>query len=275
MSNSGTGQPDKPGLVITELRCGLGNQLFQYAVGRALAHHHKAPLKIDKSIFDRPGGRRYGLDLYGISGSIAAPAEIEILKKNPLTVFHRHSGYHPEIWQTPRRIYIKGFWTTEKYFQHIGTELRKELTPKRPLREELLIVGKLINQINSVSLHIRRTDYLRTPQLFPLQPDYYSAAIKKLESLARIDVIYIFSDDIAWAKQNMRLNFPTVFIEGNRDYEDLWLMTQCKNHIIANSTFSWWGAWLRPESQQTVVAPRRWFRTRKVKNLIPDRWHQV
>ncbi|NNE06519.1 MAG: alpha-1,2-fucosyltransferase, partial [Xanthomonadales bacterium] len=104
---------------------------------------------------------------------------------------------------------------------------------------------------------------------------YYHSAVETLAKLAEIDEIFVFSDDEHWARQHLQFQYPTRFMVGNKDHEDLWLMSQCRHHIIANSTFSWWGAWLAFDAQQTVIAPRQWFKTRKVTGLIPERWHQL
>jgi hypothetical protein len=263
------------GIVISKLSGGLGNQLFQYATGRALADYHGVPLKLDISHYNKHRKRSYRLDKFRITASLASPDEVKRLTSNKQSIFQRKRRYSPEIWQTPRQIYLRGHWLSEKYFKNIALTLRQELTLKQPIDPGKMQVLHLMSQVGSVSLHIRRGDYLSNKLFDPLPLDYYDAALKKLAHLIQPAHIFIFSDDILWAQQNLALDYPTTYMAGNQDYEDLWFMSQCKHHIVANSIFSWWGAWLCSFPGQIVVAPKKWFANIGAVDPVPETWHRV
>ena len=137
---------------------------------------------------------------------------------------------------------------------------------------------------NSISLHVRRADYVTNPQANQFHGvssmEYYNKAIHKIKSIISEPHFFIFSDDITWAKQNMIIDCPTTFVSHNgpdKNYDDLRLMSFCKHHIIANSSFSWWGAWLAMNKNKVVIAPTRWFNSpdRNTKDVIPENWFSI
>jgi hypothetical protein len=188
------------------------------------------------------------------------------------------AGYHyTEIPDYPNRnILLYGYFQSEKYFKDYEDEVRNLfMSYDVELSDE--IKGLLENE-NTCSIHVRRGDYLNSPNHHPTQSmNYYMKAIKKMP---KDSVFLVFSDDIEWCKQN----FPDVpekfkFIEGNKDYEDLYIMSHCKNNIICNSTFSWWGAWLNRNENKVVVAPGVWFgpalASHDTKDLYCENWIKI
>ena len=177
-----------------------------------------------------------------------------------------------------QNIYLDGYWQNEKYFNDIEKVILKEFT----LKNEFLIKNKklkeTIKNTNSISIHIRRSDYIKNKKTNEIHgvctTDYYQKAIKKIIENNNNIHIFVFSDDILWAKNNLKFNFPISFIVGNKDYEDLILMSLCKHNIIANSSFSWWGAWLNKNPKKIVIAPQRWFNNlnKNKQNPIPQKW---
>ena len=289
-------------MVIVQLLGGLGNQLIQYAVGCSIAHRNNSPLKLDISQFDKYPERNYSLNCFNISASIASPAEVSrfttLLRKDRLSkviasicrkmpyyrrtaFFEKTSQFNPKILRASGNIYLIGYWQSEKYFTDIEKMLRDELAFKHNPDSDNSAMVQFINQTDSVSLHIRRGDYVdRANKVHGIcSLDYYKTAIETLPTSDNPH-FFVFSDDIEWATQNLKLNYPVTFVSHNgieKDYEDLRLMSHCKNHIIANSSFSWWGAWLCANPEKVIIAPKKWFNdpNRDTKDLIPHNWIRV
>lgn len=286
-------------MIIIKLLGGLGNQLFQYAVARGLALIHNTDLFLDISGYSSSILRKYELGVFNINASIASP---DILKYVPfsisdacyLNIRHVFSGnikiqyfkeknfaFQKEILSLPDNIYLDGYWQSEKYFSFFEGILRKELSfASQPsiINQEHL---ERIKRCNSVSVHIRRGDYISNRKTMDIHgflgTDYYARALNLVKEKITGPTIFVFSDDIDWAIENFKTDLPTHFIDHNRKenaYEDLRLMCTCKHHIIANSSFSWWGAWLCKNPDKVIIAPKRWFNTPKIdtRDLIPDSW---
>lgn len=294
-------------MIITRLIGGLGNQLFQYATARRLAHLHDVPLKIDTSGFIDYTLHKYSLHPFNIIEDIASAYDLylikkpyrkrlnqpfkflkyAILRKNQITpIIDQTMGFYPEILSLPDNVYLDGYWQSEKYFKDIDQIIRTDFSIKR-LPDKLNIkIGEQIADSESVSIHIRRGDYVNNPQTNQIHGvcslEYYQKAIS--EMLMRIDrpKFYVFSDAPAWAKANISVESPIVFLTHNdasKNYEDLRLMSMCNHHIIANSSFSWWGAWLSKNSEKIVVAPKKWFASEPLnvltEDLIPSSWELI
>lgn len=286
-------------MIIVHLIGGLGNQMFQYAVGRRLAHHHNTDLFLDVTGFASYALRKYELGVFRINATITPP---DMLKRVPflqkdiirLGIRKRFAGetvfqyikekipdFQEEILSLPDNIYLEGYWQSEKYFSEIVDILRKEflfVNSPSAINQELL---KKIKGCNSVSLHIRRGDYVSNPKTKEthgvLGIDYYMRALYLMEEKVKDPQIFVFSDDIPWVRENLKTDLPLHFIDYNgveKNYEDLRLMSNCKHHIIANSSFSWWGAWLNQNQEKIVIAPKRWFNDQSIdsKDLIPNEW---
>jgi hypothetical protein len=257
-------------MTIVKLKGGLGNQLFQYAYGRALE------LSGEKIIFDTSffNGNKAKIDTardFKLNNyNIETKAKFENVKTNTL------------LDKVLVRLGLKNeFYQGEKYFKNIENNIRKEFTLKNPLSSLGLIwQDKINNSANSVLLHIRRGDYVFNKETNSfhgsLDMDYYEKAIAKIvEEVGNNIELFVFSDDMDWAKENIKFNYPTNFSDPLiKDYEQMHLMSLCKHDIIANSTFSWWGAWLNMNPQKIVIAPKMWLRNKSSAELdiLPSGW---
>lgn len=278
-------------MIIVKLRGGLGNQLFQYALGRHLAVLNQTELKLDVSLLDEINDwtyRTYGLGEFNIKATLATKDEIKRLQGIwggfakflglQISVSEPHFHFYAPILSLKEDVYLEGYWQSEKYFRDIVHLIREDLTPKTPHSKPCQTLKKFIAQSNAVSVHIRRGDYASTSKanryLKPCEADYYQKAIDYLINWVSKPVFFIFSDDILWVKANFKIDFPTHYIEGNSAQEDLLLMASCQHHIIANSTFSWWGAWLNRHPDKIVIAPQKWFSTERfdTRDLLPETW---
>ena len=292
-------------MVIVQLVGGLGNQMFQYATARAIAYRNQVPLRLDISQFQHYPDREYKLDHFSITASTISHEAVGFLTRQdhrsalrrflylirnrlPLrahsVLAQQHYHFDPSILEAPGNVYLTGYWQSEKYFKDIEPIVREELTVKNAPDAENRAMARLIAQTESVSLHVRRGDYVSKPATYQYHGvcslEYYRSAVEKLRQKVKHPHFFVFSDDIPWAKQNLRLGFPTTHVEHNgleKDYEDLRLMSQCKHHIIANSAFSWWGAWLCTRPGKLVIAPRKWFNKADcdTSDLIPASWSRV
>lgn len=286
-------------MIIVKLVGGLGNQLFQYAFGRALAEKFQTELKLDTTDLQYSKNRDYALSPFRIKESFASLEEIKamgfrrrsLISKLMIKLRQRvkigKSGYYkekryefdPEDLDLSDHCYVDGFWQSEKYFIDIEDTIRKEYRFKSlPDREN----QKLLDDIqanDSVSLHIRRGDYIThqdVNRVFGVCTDsYYQSAISEMNRRLKSPHYYVFSDDIPWVQKAFKIesDHTIVTINNSNAHEDLRLMIHCKHNIVANSSFSWWGGWLNPNPDKTVIAPSPWFQTkRNESDLIPDGW---
>lgn len=296
-------------MVSVEIIGGLGNQMFQYAIGRRLSLEKNTEMKLDISLFSTYDIHKYGLNNFNIVENYCNNNEIEefqLLKiKHPLRKIYRSllwklenketsgfvlikekkSHYDDNIFNNLQsNVYLSGYWQSEKNFKSIEYILREEFKPRFPLSFKSNVVRKNVNDTESVSIHIRRGDYITNLEanavhgVLPL--DYYHKAISLIEEKINNPFYYIFSDDPEWVKQNLQMDQKCYYVTHNgseRAYEDMHLMSQCKHNIIANSTFSWWGAWLNNNPNKIIIAPHRWFSNNKVntRDLIPDSWMRL
>lgn len=291
--------------LVVKIHGGLGNQFFQYALGRSLALRHGQPVVFDLSWYTRTTDqikRKYELDNFQTVIKTADQTEVRALEKfkraagpvgflktiltaNPKKYVQDFSyRYNPAILKTQPPAYLDGYWQSEKYFADIADAIRRELSLKEPPSGQNAEMLKRIQSTPSISLHVRRGDYVASKATNAFHGttglDYYRAAIEKVKSAAPNGTIYVFSDDQAWVKENLKFDLPTVFIDfnsGDRAHEDMRLMSACAHNVVANSTFSWWGAWLNPNPNKMVVAPKRWFADPRMDatDLIPSSWTQV
>lgn len=194
--------------------------------------------------------------------------------------FSFDQGLYNEV---PDNVMLMGFWLSEKYFSDIKSILLKEIKLKAPpvgLNSELL---QEIDTCNSVSIHVRRGDFLQPNYrntFINLPLDYYHNAINLIAAQVEDPNFFIFSDDPEWAKQNLNVDFKTTYVSHNSEggcHEDLRLMSACKHNITANSTFSWWGAWLNPNPEKIICTPHLWYNLpgHDQRDLIPDSWTKV
>lgn len=291
-------------MIITKLIGGLGNQMFQYAVGRRASYINKSLLKLDISGYRNQEGmtkREYLLNCFNIKENIASEKEISGFKKknnlfqnilrkiypvidNKTYIKEKYFHFFPRMLNIRDNSYIEGYWVSEKYFKDIESIIRNEFTFKdKPDTINHKIIER-IQRCNSISIHVRRGDYVSVKRTHECHGvcdlDYYKKAIKLISLRVKKPHFFIFSDDPQWAKQNLHLEFPCVYVDhnvGKKDYEDMRLMSECKHNIIANSSFSWWGAWLNQNKNKIIIAPRIWFNNKSIntKDLIPRSWMKI
>ncbi len=288
-------------MIIVYLKGGLGNQLFQYAAGRQLAHMHKTIVKLDTTAYYYGGPRRFELSHFNIQNNIAVTAEIKKLtdvKQNRFqkllySLLHNHSKLSPnhirynktqyktDFLNLPDNIYLEGYWLSEKYFSGIKDIIRREFTFQKPPDETNQKLAEQITAVNSVSLHIRKGDYMADPKAAQshglCSVRYYLDCIDYITKNVDNPHFFIFSDQPQWSKDTLKMSYPTTYIShnaGEKDYEDMRLMSLCKHNIIANSTFSWWAAWLNSNPQKIVLATQKWFTGRKfnIDDILPAGW---
>lgn len=267
-------------MIITKLIGGIGNQMFQYAVARRLALAHQVTLKLDITAFEEYTLRSYYLNYLGISGQIATPEEIGMMK----AIRHEKEAYYhfdPTVLRLPGDVYLEGYWQTEKYFKDIAPVIQEEFQVRDPLSGTNRRLAEAIRESEAVAVHFRRGDYVTNPlthQYHGVCPlEYYQRAFRQLASQVPDPHFFIFSDDPQWVNEQVRWEVPFTVVATNppeQSHEDLRLMSLCKHHIIANSTFSWWGAWLAIYPQKRVYAPRQWFYKANLytRDLIPESW---
>jgi hypothetical protein len=271
-------------VVVTRLSGGLGNQLFQYAAARAIAKRRNARLLLDISGFQDHGeGRAYALNVYQLAietirGSVIdaackwafIPAQGDIAE-NRIAIYREDNyEFEPELMRGSGSIYLYGFWQSWKYFSDIEDELRQTL--RIPQRFRTYDLSR-----NSVSVHIRRGDYLnlKVQRSFgQCELGYYEAAVSLMRERVRDARFLVFSDDPMWCEQHFAGgDFEIVSSASSSAAEDLQLMAECRHHIVANSSFSWWGAWLGLADESIVIAPIPWYNASpRADDLIPKRW---
>lgn len=288
---------------IIRITSGLGNQMFQYAFFCAL-REISSDTKMDISEF-KHRKHHYGYELekiFNIVPVYATRKEVETLadvSKDFFSDFRRKflnihlktsgmlitegeigAGFHSELLHR-QNTYFQGYWQTEKYFNTIKEIIKGNFTFKIELDAENRQLANQISTCNSVSIHIRRGDYMKSRRFHQTgsvcSPAYYRRAIDYIQSHTKDAFFFFFSDDIDWVKAN--LEFPNAcYVENNKgkdSYMDMQLMSLCKHNIIANSSFSWWGAWLNSYSEKIVIAPDIWFRNVDMPDIIPDDWIRI
>lgn len=272
-------------MIITRLQGGLGNQLFEYACGRSLALRRGTELALDLSQYTEDPQRHYELDVFAIHARIATPKEIaSFVGGNRVTkklkrlfpahvVREPHFAFYPPVLEAPDPSYLDGYWQSERYFRDAESTLRSELVLTRPLGETARALQANMGD-SSVSIHVRRGDYAGS-QFALCSLEYYEAAIARLTERIPSPQFFIFSDDVAWVQEHLALPNSTM-VSGRdlSDTEELILMSSCRHHLIANSSYSWWGAWLNPRKDKIVIAPKKWFtlEVHDTSDLLPQSW---
>jgi hypothetical protein len=290
-------------MVVIKVIGGLGNQLFQYALGRAIEIKLGYKVKYDICDFKTYKLRNFELDKFKTKFELSSKFENILLRniiskslykihsKFPSYISIRILNYYLEsefkfvnnLFEIPESIYLSGYWQSEKYFREFKNVLIDELILKnQPSVENSKYLQKITNS-NSVSIHIRRGDYIEDISANNIHGfcglDYYNKSIYTIESQINDPTFFVFSDDINWAKNNIKSKFTIFFVDINSDKpeEDLRLMSNCKHNIIANSSFSWWAAWLNTNINKIVIAPQLWF-ANKYKNsinIVPIDWIKI
>jgi hypothetical protein len=291
-------------MLVVNLIGGLGNQLFQYAAGRALAVQHGVELKLDISDFVRYPPRQYLLNHFTIEERFASPEDLRRFDRDPRrwrsaarrlvarlrgqdvpsgrTIFERGFPYHAIHIDPAVDTWLIGYWQSERYFLPIAPRIRQEFTLRAPPPERSVRLLEAIDHERAVSLHVRRGDYVSNRVVQAKHGvcgvDYYHAAVARILAVEPAARFYLFSDDLKWVRSNLRLEAPSEYVDLNgadQPQEDLRLMSRCRHHIIANSSLSWWGAWLNPRPDKVVIAPRQWFTPgsrRDARDIVPTGW---
>lgn len=296
-------------MIITRLSGGMGNQLFQYALGRVLAIKNNTTLGLDMhELLDRtnrPGNfvfRNYDLDLFNIEAVIVSQQEVPFWYRSwkvPGMTFlnpyinkirrmvikndgkERGFGYQPGVLALGPDAYLDGYWQSHKYFESVADTIRKDFTLKQSLPAHIQRVQTEIQSKRSVCVHVRRGDYVGNSFHEVVFKDYYYQALDVLESKTTIDHIYVFSDDIAWCKDNLAFLHPVTFVDdvyaGERASGHFALMGSCTHFVIPNSSFAWWAAWLGEAADKVVIAPKQWFADTSIdtRDRIPEAWIRI
>lgn len=283
-------------MIYARLFGGLGNQLFQYATARALALRLGVGLGLDRRYLHRdPAHLGYALNHFAIAAEIdpvgLPPHKTRALAHGlwrmgfgrPRFLRERGLGINPAVMQAGDGTYLHGYFQSEGYFADAIAQIRAELTIiTPPSAENADWLTRIAADGQAVSVHLRRGDYVTVAKGSATHGTcdaaYYRGALAEIaQRSGLVPRAYVFSDDPAWARANLDLGVETVVLGHNgpmQHYEDLRLMAACRHHVAANSTFSWWGAWLDPAVDKIVVAPSRWFATGDLVNpdILPAGW---
>jgi len=286
--------------IIGHLAGGLGNQLFQYAMGRRInIDNSESSYSLNFEDHYKFAKRNYSLDNFRIKASKASKKDIALIGperrlKRKLKHFlklpieknvvreKKQFEFDPSIINVKTDCYFIGFWQSYKYFENIRQDLLNEFWPLMLRDAFSTLCNEIQGDLRSLGIHIRRSDYLNKAQFFtPLGFSYYRRAIDSIDREFGPSNIYIFTDDPIWAKsifvRDLNYSNKIRIISDSElfDYEELCLMSLCRNSIIANSSFSWWAAWLNQSPNKRIVAPRQWNgRDEEIKlcDLIPSEW---
>lgn len=291
-------------MIITKLKGGIGNQMFQYAAGLSLSKKLNTKHKLDltgyteKAVNSRDTFRFFELDFLEITSEEASKEEINKIKYryknfsrflNPINSFlndRKFFDYPIQFFLQTKDLYLDSYFQSERFFrQH-----RKEILSEFSLKKQLMTndFKEIFHQINqeqdNLSIHFRRGDYVKNKYANKyhgvLDLQYYNYAIKQIASRKKINTIYVFSDDVDWVKKNFLLKDKEMVYISERGFngpQEIILMSACKNNILANSSFSWWGAWLNKNEDKLVIAPKKWVlnNSRVNKDIIPKSWIKI
>lgn len=288
-------------MIIVKLKGGLGNQMFQYAAGLAVAFAHRQELKLDITGYDDPHyvnantPRQYRMFPFDLSARIATTEEIKKYKY-PFGIFSKamrflnfrilkkhYVDYDPNFLKKNHN-YIEGYFQSERNFLDVKDKVTKEFTLKKEFESKVFLAEKYkIDKTKSVSVHIRRGDYVSDSQINATHgvcsKEYYEKSISLMQSKIKTPIFYFFSDDIEWVKKEFgdHADFEYLSSPNLQEYEELVLMSSCAHNIIANSSFSWWGAYLNKNPNKIIVAPKKWVNKKPDQhpNITPEGWTKI
>lgn len=271
--------------VVTSLAGGLGNQMFQYAAGWALARRHGCRLVLDSRSLHARGLqtlRPYALDAYRIEATLDSLGRFAL--GSCRTVAEAGGRYQPGLMDgAGPGSRLQGYWQCERYFVHERTQLLQHFSLRQGAGAYATEVAQAIRaRPDAICLHFRRGDYVSNPEAArhhgSCTMDYYESALALLRSQSPGGALFIFSDDTAWVREQVSLARDACVVDSGRSSpaEDIWLMSLCTHHVVANSSFSWWGAWLATGGGRTC-APRRWFADPGMDDadLVPAAWTRL
>lgn len=303
-------------MIITSLTGGLGNQMFQYAAGLALAEHRRTVLKLDVNWYRHDPAyeahNRYALSCLNITEQFATQEEIDRVRGVALTRTERWSvaaaralrlyryanrhaapanshrpptfAFYPQFFDQPDPTYLNGMFQSEKFFAPVADLLRLHFSFRYPPQPEVAALAARIKSGPSAAVHFRRGDYTRnaafSQQIGVIGPDYYRRAIARLRERSPDATLYLFSDDIEAIAREYQPPGPHVFVRCVKPwhaYDKIRLMALCDHIAIANSTFSWWAAWLNQSPDKLVLAPDPWFAhsDHDSSDVIPTAWERL
>lgn len=255
-------------MIVTKLQGGLGNQLFQWSVSRRLSEKYNTDYYFDTSYFDTEHTSlvsKWKLEIDKLNISLKQHTS------NSLNVINDNFCYQ----EIKNNTFLDGYWQSEKYFIESENEIRKDLEIPENIKSYIMNKYNILNK-DTLSIHIRRGDYTNLQHIHPLQTiDYYKRAYDIIGDKS-INIL-LFSDDIEWCKENIKFNNIT-YIEGETNIVDMYIMSLCTHNIIANSSFSWWGAWLNENKNKKVIAPLNWFGPGSsfyTGDIIPEKWIKI
>jgi hypothetical protein len=295
-------------IILTKIKGGLGNQMFQYATGRIISHEANADLFLDTTGFNATQTntdtvRHFDLEKLNITAN-TLPYDETYKIKNPLGLFSKalrffnqkilnkhYFDFEPALLEKAeskisqnKNVYLEGYFQSEKNFAPIRDILLEEFSLKEEFKSsKFKELQSEIQSNNSVSVHVRRGDYVKNPSVTKYHGicsiSYYKTAIETIKNRTTNPVLYFFSDDPKWVSENFDLNENAKIISDQNlsAPEELFLMSSCKHNIIANSTFSWWGAWLNQNHDKIVTSPTPWvqFKPNPHPNIIPEAWIKI
>lgn len=279
-------------MITVQVRGGLGNQMFQYAAGRAAALRLDTDLGLDLRWFDRSPAFGFGLGHYPIRATTVPPRNTRLaplpipsrvgdararalllLRLGPDVLAEAGAAFDPRLLEAPDDTYLVGYWQSERYFADFADQIRAELSLPDPPSGPNHAVAKAIRGRPSVSVHVRRGDYVGSSTHPVCSRDYYQSAMAELRERLPDPQFFLFSDDPQWCHEHLAGKGDVVVSHNGAGtgHEDLRLMSLCDAHVIANSSFSWWGAWLGAPGP--TIAPKRWFADdRDASAIVPARW---
>lgn len=264
-------------MVIVRILGGLGNQMFQYAFAKSL-QQKGFDVQIDITKFKTyklHGGYhldKYNIDLETADNFSVFLAKIGIIK----SIKEKGSLFNKNLLNVKGKKYMKGYFQSEKYFKEIREILLEQFQKSGKNDDSTEFFSKQIREtMPNCSLHVRRGDYVNNSKNHTIHGvcdlDYYKRALQLVLSKEKQTTFFIFSDDILWAKENLKIE-KAIFVDHKcTPHEDIYLMSLCKNNITANSSFSWWGAWLNKNKEKIVISPKQWYVSKKT-NIICDDW---
>ncbi len=295
-------------MIIIHIKGGLGNQMFQYANGLAVSLRNNTELALDSSGLESTSvtETKRQLTLYNFDintklakdsdfKSLGIPNNKSLLSKIRRRVFRFLESSKPiyekkiilepsftfckDILKINHGCYLAGGWQSPRYFSDIEMILRKTFVPKNELSSKSIFWIEKVISCNSVSVHVRRGDYVGSKKYATCTPEYYKQATKLISTKVHKPVFFIFSDDIQWTKTNLTFTGDTFYVSDSEipDFEELFIMSKCRYNIIANSSFSWWGAWLNDNRGKIVIAPKRWLNSKELalSDLIDPEWYTI
>jgi len=297
-----------PGMVIVNLKGGLGNQMFQYAFAYRMAKERKTDLYVDlRYLAERRSGagyavRDYNLNIFGIEPKLPTKTQLmrvgmrfgdlkmrfvigkALDRLGAAVIAERSYSFDKRVFgRDSNAIYLDGYWQSEKYFDMCADDIARIFAfDTSTFKEDTLRLAEIIKAEHAVCVHVRRGDFVGSKNCDVVGLDYYTKALDVIRKAHGDSFkVYVFSDDIEWCRVNMKI-WPNLQVvggerEGDRFAEDMYLMTQCSAFVIPNSTFSWWAAWLSRARNKLVIAPKVWSGLEKLNplDIVPEKWIRI